>query len=105
MTKVLNHMYRLAILHDVSTYVMLYFNYSINPKIDRAYDKKLNIISKKITKYSYVRKGKIIESRNCFLSSNDNKAFEMFFGKTDKEFNPTFLIKSKKEAVIHVQDN
>ena len=93
MVNVLEHMYRLAVLHDVATYVMLNCEYSIDPKIDRAWDKKLNIIAKNINKYSYTNNGKLIESNNCFLSNNDYKAFKLAFGETDKLFNPISILK------------
>ena len=93
MAKVLEHMYRVAVLHDVATYVMLYCEYSIDPKIDRAWDKKLHVIAKSINKYSYTNNGKLIESNNCFFSNNDYKAFEIVFGETDKLFDPVSLLK------------
>lgn len=93
MTNVLEHMYRLAVLHDVATYVMLNCEYSIDPNVDKIWDKKLNNIAKNIFKYSYINNGKLIESNNCFLSNNDYKAFEMIYGKTNKIFNPVSLIK------------
>ncbi|PWI46324.1 hypothetical protein CEE45_17445 [Candidatus Heimdallarchaeota archaeon B3_Heim] len=80
-------------LHDIATYVMLYCDYSIDPKIDRVWDKKLNEIAKNISIYSYINNGKLIESNNCFLSNNDYKAFEMVFGETDKVFDPVLLLK------------
>lgn len=92
MSKVLEHMYRLAVLHDVATYVMLYCEYSIDPNVDKIWDKKLNNIAKNISKYSYTNNGKLVESNNCFLSNNDYKAFEIIFGDTNKIFNPVSLI-------------
>lgn len=93
MAKVLKHMYRLAILHDVATYVMLNTDYSIEPKATKLWDKKLNETAKNINEYSYTNNGKLIESNNCFLSNNDYKVFEMVFGETDKIFDPVSLIK------------
>ena len=95
MKKVLEHMCRLAVLHDIATYVMLNCDYSIDPKTDRVWDKKLNEIAKNINKYSYINNGKVIESNNCFLSNNDYKALEMVFGATDKLFDPVTLLKLK----------
>lgn len=93
MTKVLEHMYRLAVIHDVATYVMLNCEYSIDPNVDKIWDKKLNNIAKNIDQYSYTNNGKLVESKNCFLSKNDYKAFEMIFGETNKVFDPVSLIK------------
>lgn len=92
-SNVLEHMYRIAILHDASTYVMLYCGYVVDPpKYDACYN-QLHIIARNIYKYSYRINGKLIESNNCFFSNNDYKAFEMVFGETDKLFNPISLIK------------
>lgn len=95
LTKVLEHMYRVAVLHDVSTYVMLYCGYSIDPKTDRAWDTKLHSITKNINEYSYQHNGKLIESNNCFFSNRDYLAFEMIFGKSEEIFNPILLIKEQ----------
>lgn len=93
LAKVLEHMYHLAVLHDVATHVMLNFDYSLDPKIDRAWDRKLNAIAKTITEYSYTNNGKLVESNNCFFSNNDYKAFELVFGETSLLFDPVSLIK------------
>ena len=93
MVKVLEHMYHIAVLHDVATHVMLNCEYFINPKIDRAWDRKLNAIAKTITKYSYTNNGKLVESNNCFFSNNDYKAFKIVFGETNELFNPISLLK------------
>ncbi len=91
--EVLNHMYRIAILHDAATYVMLSFDYSLDQKKDKIWDKKLNMIAKNVKQYSYIGHGKIKESNNCFLSNNDYKTFESIFGETENIFNPKNLIK------------
>lgn len=93
--KVLEHMYRLAVLHDVASYAMLNTEYSLDPRIDRARDKKLNTIAKNIGKYSYTNNGKLTECFNSFLSNNDYKAFVMVFGETNTVFNPESIFKLK----------
>jgi len=89
----LEHMYRIAVIHDAATYVMLYCGYVVNPRQYDASYKKLQTITKNINKYSYLENGKIIESNNCFFSNNDYKVFELIFGVTDKIFKPESLIK------------
>lgn len=91
--KVLEHMYRIAIIHDVATYVMLYCGFVVNPRLYTSSYKKLQSITKKIHKYSYVENGKIVESNNCFFSNRDNKVYETVFGVNEKSFNPVSLIK------------
>ena len=91
--EVLEHMYRIAVLHDLATYVMLYCGYSIEPEIDRSWDEKLHKISKSINEYSYQNNGKLIESNNCFFSTRDYQVFELIFGESKKIFNPVLLIK------------
>ena len=95
LTKVLEHMYRIAVIHDAATYVMLDCGYLVNPKQYNTCYKKLQTATKNINKYSYIKNGKIIESNNCFFSNNDYKVFELIFGVTDKIFNPVSLIQKR----------
>jgi hypothetical protein len=91
--KVLEHMYRIAVIHDAATFVMLYCGYVVNPPLYASSYRKLQTITKNVHKYSYFKNGKIVESNNCFFSNKDYKVYEMVFGITDKVFNPTTLIK------------
>ena len=96
--KVLEHMYRIAIIHDAATYVMLYCGYVVNPRLYSASYRKLQTIAKSIHRYSYLKNGKIVESNNCFFSNKDYKVFELIFGVTDREINPaTLILKNRKE--------
>lgn len=91
--QVLEHMYHIAILHDIATYVMLETEYSLEIKVAKFWDKKLKEIAKNISNYSYSDYGRLVESNNCFFSINDYKTFEMVFGETDKLFDPISLIR------------
>jgi len=90
--KVLEHMYRIAVIHDAATHVMLNCGYVVNPKKYNACYKKLQKATENIIEYSYQNNGKLKESNNCFFSVNDYKTFEKIFGSTDKVFNPVSLI-------------
>lgn len=96
--RVLEHMYRIAVIHDAATYVMLYCGYVVNPRQYSSSYRKLQTVTKNINKYSYLKNGKIIESNNCFFSNKDYKIFEMIFGVTNEVFNPvTLILKKEKE--------
>jgi hypothetical protein len=55
--------------------------------------KKLQQATKFITKYSYLKNGKLIASDNCFFSNKDYKTFEMVFENIEKVFDPVSIIK------------
>lgn len=93
MKEVLEHMYRLAVLHDAATYVLIHCHYFVDSKKDRAWDKKLNNIARTVHKYSYSKNGILPVKDRAFLSLNDYKTFELIFGATDKEFDPVSLLK------------
>jgi hypothetical protein len=95
MRPVLEHMYRLAVLHDAATYVLLHGEYFIDERRDRAWDKKLQKIVININKFSYITNG-VIPSDEGYLSQNDNKNFQLVFGKTSKVFHPAKLLKKIK---------
>lgn len=88
---VLEHMYRLAMLHDAATYVLLHGDYFIDERKDKAWDKKLKKIASSAIKYSYIANGKILSDEG-YLSKNDYKNFELFFGKSTKTFDPIELL-------------
>jgi tetratricopeptide (TPR) repeat protein len=67
--KVLEHMYRIAIIHDAATYVMLDCGYVVNPRLYNSSYRKLQTVTKNIHKYSYLKNGKIVESNNCFVTN------------------------------------
>jgi tetratricopeptide (TPR) repeat protein len=90
--KVLEHMYRIAVLHDAATHVMLNCGYFVDPKKYNACYNKLQKATENINKYSYQNNGKLKKSNNCFFSDNDYKTFEKIFGNTDKVFDPVSLI-------------
>lgn len=90
--KVLEHMYRIAVIHDAATHVMLNCGYVVNPKKYNACYKKLQKATENIIEYSYQNNGKLKGSNNCFFSDNDYKTFEKIFGSTDKVFDPVSLI-------------
>lgn len=95
LSKVLEHMYRIAILHEVATYLIHRCGYDLNTSVDKVWDKEFEKITKKIHSFSYVKNGKLYGftgSNNSFFSENDYKTFDMIFGETDKEFDPTSLI-------------
>jgi tetratricopeptide (TPR) repeat protein len=92
LAKVLNHMYRIAIIHDAATHVMLNCGYMVEPKhYDQCY-KRLQKATKIIKNYSYTENGRLKENNNCFFSDNDYKAFDLIFGSTSKVFDPVSLI-------------
>lgn len=93
--KVLDHMYRIAVIHDAATFVMLECGYVINPRLYASSYRKLQTLTKHIRKYSYTKNGKINLSNNCFFSDQDYKSFEKIFGPTQKDLNPSSLIKRK----------
>lgn len=92
LVKVLNHMYRIAIIHDAATHVMLNCGYVVNPKHYNLSYKRLQKVTKSIKNYSYNENGKLKESNNCFFSDNDYKTFELIFGSTRKVFDPVSLV-------------
>jgi hypothetical protein len=92
--KVLQHMYRIAVIHDAATHVMLNYDDFVNPKKYKFYYKKLQKATKHINEYSYQNNGKLKESNNCFFSNNDYKTFEKIFGTIDKVFDPVTLIEN-----------
>jgi hypothetical protein len=94
--KVLEHMYRIAIIHDAATYVMLYCGYVVNPRLYSSSYKKLQTITKNVHKYSYLKNGRLVESNNCFFSNKDYEVFELIFGQNDKLFDPISLINRTK---------
>lgn len=93
MREVLEHMYRIAILHDAATYVLIHGHYFIDTKNDRTWDRKLNHIARSVYKYSYSKNGMLPVNDRAFLSLNDYKIFELIFGVTDKTFDPVLLLK------------
>lgn len=93
---VLDHMYRLAILHDAATFVMLNTEHSFNEKETRHWDNLLKKLAKRIEEYSYSNNGRIKESNNCFLTNNDYKTFSMIFSDSSKILDPVALIKQPK---------
>jgi hypothetical protein len=96
MRPVLEHMYRLAVLHDAATYVLLHGDYFIDKRKDRDWDKKLQKITNSINKFSYSANG-AIPSEEGYLSKNDNKNFQLVFGETSKVFQPaTLLVKGQQ---------
>lgn len=92
LVKVLNHMYRIAIIHDAATHVMLNCGYAVEPKQYNLCYKKLQKATKTIKSYSYIENGKLKESNNCFFTNNDYKSFELILGSTDKVYDPVSLI-------------
>lgn len=92
LVQVLNHMYRIAIIHDAATHVMLNCGYVVNPKHYNLCFQKLQKATNIITKYSYNENGKLKENNNSFFSNNDYKTFELIFGNTDKVYDPVSLI-------------
>lgn len=94
MRPVLEHMYRLAVLHDAATYVLLHGDYFIDEKKDRAWDKKLQKIVNFIGEFSYSYNGEI-PSDEGYLSKNDNKNFHLVFGETSKIFYPAKLLEKR----------
>lgn len=89
---VLDHMYRVAVLHDAATYVFRYCEEYVNPqKYDACY-KKLKKATEIIVEYSYQNNGYLVYSNNSFFSDNDYKIYEKIFGRSDKVFNPASLI-------------
>ncbi|MDD3816230.1 MAG: hypothetical protein PHZ02_16480 [Desulfocapsaceae bacterium] len=91
MRPVLEQMYRLAVLHDAATYVLLHGDYFIDKRKDRDWDKKLQKIVNSINNFSYSSNGEI-SSEEGYLSKNDNKNFQLFFGETSKVFHPAKLL-------------
>jgi hypothetical protein len=92
--KVLEHMYRIAVIHDAATHVMLNCGYVVNPKKYDSCYKKLQKATEYVNEYSYQNNGKLKESNNCFFSNNDYMIFEKVFGTTDEVFDPVTLIES-----------
>jgi len=92
--KALEHMYRIAVIHDAATHVMLNCGYVVNTKKYNSCYKNLQKATENIIKYSYQSNGKLKKANNCFFSDNDYKTFEKIFGNTDKVFDPVSLIKN-----------
>ena len=90
--QVLDHMYRLAIIHDAATYVMLNTEHSFNDKETKKWDNKLRHLARNIQEYSYSVTGRITESHNCFLTENDYKTFIQVFGDSDNKVDPVSLL-------------
>ena len=97
MRPVLEHMYRLAVLHDAATYVLIHGDYFIDRRKDRAWDKKLQKIVNSINKFSYSSNGEI-PSGEGYLSKNDNKNFQLVFGESSKVFYPAKLLEKGKRS-------
>jgi hypothetical protein len=92
LVQVLDHMYRLAILHDAATFVMLNTEHSFNVKETRKWDRKMKNLAMNILEFSYSINGRIKESNNCFLSENDYKTFIQVFGDSDNTVDPVLLL-------------
>jgi tetratricopeptide (TPR) repeat protein len=90
MRPVLEHMYRIAILHDVVQYVFNKWYCTAEGREKERLDQLLSNIAKEVTQYSYQNNGGFV--RGGFLSDNDYKYFELAFGKKDKVFDPTRLV-------------
>jgi len=90
MCPVLEHMYRIAILHDVAQYIFEKSYYKAEGEGKKLLDQLLTNIAKEVTQYSYQKNGGLV--KDGFLSNNDYKIFELVFGKKDKAFDPTKLI-------------
>ena len=97
MRPVLEHMYRLAVLHDAATYVLIHGDYFIDKMKVRAWDKKLQKIVNFINKFSYSSNGEI-PSGEGYLSKNDNKNFQLVFGESSKAFYPAKLLEKGKRS-------
>jgi hypothetical protein len=90
MRPVLDHMYRIAILHDIVQYVFNKWYCTAEGREKERLDQLLSNIAKEVTKYSYEENGRFV--RESFLSDTDYKFFELAFGKKDKVFDPTKLV-------------
>lgn len=93
LSQVLDHMYRLAILHDAASFVMLNTEHSFNTKEAKNWDSKLNKLAREIQKYSYAFNGRIKESNNCYLTENDYKTFQKVYPDVLAILDPVSLIK------------
>jgi len=87
---VLEHVYRIAILHDVVQYVFNKWYCTAKGREKERLDHLLSNIAKEVTQYSYENNGGLV--KGGFLSDNDYKYFELAFGKKDKVFDPTKLV-------------
>ncbi len=90
MRPVLEHMYRIAILHDVVQYVFNKWYCTAEGREKDRLNQLLSKIAKEVTQYSYQENGRLITGG--FLSDNDYKFFELAFGKMEKIFDPTALV-------------
>jgi hypothetical protein len=90
MRPVLEHMYRIAILHDVAQHIFEKWYYKAEGKEKELLDQLLSNFAKEVTQYSYQENGGFV--KGGFLSDNDYKFFELAFGKKDKVFDPTKLV-------------
>ena len=88
---VLEHMYRLAILHIVAQYTFEKSYFKTEEQERKRLDQLLKNIANGVTQYSYQKNGGLL-TKGGFLSNNDYKLFELIFGKKDKIFDPTKLI-------------
>jgi hypothetical protein len=96
--KVLEHMYRCAIIHDIATYLILYCSNGDNSQLYNFGLKKLKTITNNIQKYSYLKNGELIQSDNSFLSYYDYKTFESVFGIAKNVISPVSLVSENTEG-------
>jgi curved DNA-binding protein CbpA len=87
---VLEHMYRMAILGEAATTIMLASDYDRR----KEHIKHLKQSVPLVKQMTYEKHGKVVPNlpSSPFLSANDYKAFELVYGKTDKEFDPEILL-------------
>lgn len=90
--QILDHMYRLAILHDAATYVMLNTEHSYNDRETKKWDTKLKNLAENILGYSYKKNGRLKESNNSYLSENDYKTYCNVFPESKGILDPIALM-------------
>ncbi|MCX5906441.1 MAG: hypothetical protein NTY64_04430, partial [Deltaproteobacteria bacterium] len=89
-TSVLDHFYRIGILHDAAEHIVgKKYYFTVKEQERKKFDQILEKIAARVHQYSYEKNGRLVRAN--FLSNNDYKLFELVFGKSNKLLNPADL--------------
>lgn len=100
MRQVLDHLYRVAVLGEACDTIMMASDYDRQDEHIKHLKQSVPLIKQ----MTFETHGRIVPRslNNPFLSTNDYKAFELVYGKIDKEFDPKLLLSDELKQRINI---